>query len=83
MCPLIPDTDTSFCSLPTLCPEIFTKNSNTSSSMCPYKNLMNTGGGKYSVDSFSDFKSYHNCLVGFPMLDILSMSELLGDGLAQ
>ena len=70
MCPLIPETFISFCSLVTSCPDNLTRNKTISSSKCPYKNLINVGGDMTSVLSDSEFISYHNCLGCLPMLDI-------------
>jgi hypothetical protein len=83
MCPLIPDTVISFCSLVTSCPDNLTRNKTISSSRCPYKNLINVVGEMTSVVSDSEFISYHNCLGCLPMLDIRKAGLPLGLGCDQ
>src|SRR5210317_259043 len=80
MCPLIPDTFISFCSLVTSCPDNLTRNKTISSSKCPYKNLINVGGDITSVSSLTEFISYQSCLGCLPMLDIRKAGLPLGEG---
>ena len=82
ICPLMPDTVTSFCSDSTTCPANLTKNKSKTSSKCPYKNLIKVGASICSF-SCSVFRSYHSLRKGLPMLDIRNPFLGLSTGVAQ